>query len=138
VDEWIRLRATARIGAISRELEKAQTIRTKAGTEVRIATGGQPKEQQLEQSGLSVRTANRYEHFFSKWRRLIHLNLPGSLKTFDARALSTHQRSLTFPCREAPVPQTGSVQQNCIRHAGWLSPCQHSHLVASHIGGYTP
>jgi len=57
----IRLRAVAQIGRISRELQKAQTIRVEGGTDLRLASGGKSKTEQLKEAGLSVRTANRYE-----------------------------------------------------------------------------
>jgi hypothetical protein len=57
----IRLRAITQIGKLSRELEKSEGGRPSKTPD----TGGQSfskeKQQQIEEAGLKVRTANRYE-----------------------------------------------------------------------------
>ena len=61
----IRLRAIAQIGKISRELEKAE--QSKGG---RQDSGDLPtKTQQLDDAGLTLRTANRYEESRHRSRR---------------------------------------------------------------------
>ena len=79
----IRLRAIAQIGKISRELEKAQTVHTKEhGSEIRLASSGKSKSEQLEEAGLSVRTANRYEQLAAPEEQLAaprRTNSPHSL-----------------------------------------------------------
>lgn len=52
----IRLRASIRIGELSRELEKAQPNKGHG-----VAIDGQTKAEQLEAAGIPVRTAHRYE-----------------------------------------------------------------------------
>ena len=48
-------------------------------------------------------------------------------RTFHAPTLP-----LLSPCREAPVPQTGSVPHKCIRHACWIAfPSIHPLLSAT-------
>jgi hypothetical protein len=63
--EEIRLRAIARIGQISRELEKAKFERDESGRPVssHLPAGGkmETKEQQLAAAGISTSTANRYQ-----------------------------------------------------------------------------
>ena len=55
----IRLRAIAQIGKISRELEKAEHGGKGGGSKIRAAETS--KTEQLEEAGLTLRTANRYE-----------------------------------------------------------------------------
>src|SRR5882762_2106577 len=54
----IRLRACQRIGEISRDLEKVETI---GPSSVRIPIDGKPKSQVLAEAGISTSTAQRYE-----------------------------------------------------------------------------
>ena len=55
VSAWIR------IGEISRELEKAQTIRTTNAAEVRLPDDRKSKSEALAQAGIAVSTAHDYE-----------------------------------------------------------------------------
>jgi hypothetical protein len=55
----IKLRAIARIGKTSLELEKARFVAP--GQKPRVPTGGKAKEEQLAEAGISTSTANRYE-----------------------------------------------------------------------------
>jgi hypothetical protein len=57
----IKERACIRIGELVRELEKAKTIRTKGGVEVRLLTSEKSKSQAIKEAGLSLPTAYRYE-----------------------------------------------------------------------------
>jgi hypothetical protein len=57
----IRLRATAQIGKISRELEKAERKRDEHGHLIATADHQVSKEKTLDKAGISMRTANRYE-----------------------------------------------------------------------------
>jgi hypothetical protein len=62
----IKLRACVKIGEISRELEKAQTIHTEwHGAEIRLPSDGKSKEQQLAEAGISTSTAQRYEELIA-------------------------------------------------------------------------
>jgi hypothetical protein len=61
LDIWmseIRLRAVIRIEEVSRGLEKS---RGGSSPEATLPAGGESKEQQLSEAGLSTSTANRYE-----------------------------------------------------------------------------
>ena len=51
------MRASIRIGEISRELDKAERVRT----DLHPSDGRQTKTEQLEAAGISTSTANRYE-----------------------------------------------------------------------------
>jgi hypothetical protein len=88
----IRLRATAQIGKISRELEKA----TKVGGagKVSLPTGGKTKEEQLAEAGISTSTANRYEQLAAPDEQLAPA-VESALENYFAKA-ATEDKEPTF------------------------------------------
>ena len=62
-DEQARtaLAECARIGVLSRDLDRAQTVRQADSATVRLPAGGKSKAEALADAGISTSTAHRYE-----------------------------------------------------------------------------
>jgi hypothetical protein len=87
----IRLRATAQIGKISRELEKAKFVPGKGAC---LLTGEKTKEEQLKAAGISVPTANRYEQLAAPDEQLAPA-VESALENYFAKA-ATEDKEPTF------------------------------------------
>ena len=88
----IGLRAIARIGKLSKELEKAEYTK---GHGTVVPTGGKYKADQLAAAGLSTTTANRYEQLASAGERF-RIPLPApSLSEVYANPLNLHDENRT-------------------------------------------